>query len=82
MVAAISSGLPTRLSGTVAAKPAFLSAVTGEAIQHGNIDWTGATMLMRTPMAAARAPPTWSVLRLHACSRSIWSRPQRQYRRR
>src|SRR5580704_19530393 len=53
MVWAISSGRPTRLSGTVAASAAFLSAVP---VNRFNIPVSmgpGATMLMRTPDAAA-----------------------------
>src|SRR5580658_154280 len=53
MVWAISSGLPTRLSGTVAAKLAFLSGVP---VKRSSIPVSigpGATMLMRTPDAAA-----------------------------
>jgi hypothetical protein len=40
MVLAISSGLPTRLSGTVAARPAFFFGSSGKAIQHPSLDWT------------------------------------------
>src|SRR5580704_16225447 len=53
MVWAISSGRPTRLSGTVAAKPAFLSGVP---VKRSSIPVSigpGATRLMRTPDAAA-----------------------------
>src|SRR5580704_6755442 len=53
MVWAISSGLPTRLSGTVAARPAFLSGVP---VKRSSIPVSigpGATMLTRTPDAAA-----------------------------
>src|ERR1700730_11264207 len=53
MVSAISSGLPTRLSGTVAAKPAFLSAVPAKRFSIAVSTGPGATMLMRTPDAAA-----------------------------
>src|SRR5713226_7486153 len=53
MVSAISSGLPTRLSGTVAAKPAFLSAVPAGRFSIAVSIGPGATMLMRTPEAAA-----------------------------
>jgi hypothetical protein len=53
MVWAISSGLPTRLSGTVAARPAFLSSVP---VKRFNIPVSigpGATMLTRTPEEAS-----------------------------
>src|SRR5216684_3882556 len=53
MVWAISSGLPTRLSGTVAAKPAFLSAVPAKRLSIPVSIGPGATMLMRTPDEAA-----------------------------
>jgi hypothetical protein len=53
MVSAISSGLPTRLSGTVAAKPAFLSAVPAKRFSIPVSIGPGATMLMRAPDAAA-----------------------------
>src|ERR1700738_3660896 len=53
MVWAISSGLPTRLSGTVAAKPAFLSAVPVNRFSIPVSIGPGATMLTRTPDAAA-----------------------------
>src|SRR6266853_6726808 len=53
MVWAISSGLPTRLSGTVAARPAFLSSVPAKRFSIPVSIGPGATMLMRTPDAAA-----------------------------
>src|ERR1700732_3001631 len=53
MVWAISSGLPTRLSGTVAAKPAFLSAVPVNRFSIPVSIGPGATMLTLTPDAAA-----------------------------
>src|ERR1700730_2780291 len=53
MVWAISSGLPTRLSGTVAAKPAFLSAVPVNRFSIPVSIGPGATMLTRTPEEAA-----------------------------
>src|ERR1700686_804715 len=53
MVWAISSGLPTRLSGTVAAKLAFLSSVPVKRFSIPVSIGPGATMLTRTPDAAA-----------------------------
>src|SRR5580692_12157137 len=53
MVWAISSGLPTRLSGTVAAKLAFLSALPAKRFSMAVSIGPGATLLMRTPVAAA-----------------------------
>src|SRR5882757_7850198 len=53
MVWAISSGLPIRLSGTVAASPAFLSAVPVKRLSIPVSMGPGATRLMRTPDAAA-----------------------------
>src|SRR5260370_23274499 len=53
MVWAISSGLPTRLSGTVAAKLAFLSAVPVKRFSIPLSIGPGSTMLTRTPDAAA-----------------------------
>src|ERR1700738_3733514 len=50
---AISSGLPTRLSGTVAARPAFLSAVPEKRFSIPVSIGPGATMLTRTPEEAA-----------------------------
>ena len=38
MVCAISSGFPTRLSGTVEANPAFSFGSSGESIQHLRLD--------------------------------------------
>jgi hypothetical protein len=58
MVWAISSGLPTRLSGTVAARPAFLSAVPVKRFSIPVSIGPGATMLTRTPEEAA--PSLWS----------------------
>jgi hypothetical protein len=53
MIWAISSGLPIRLSGTVAASPAFLSALPVKRFSMSVSIGSGATMLMRTPDAAA-----------------------------
>src|SRR5947207_9186655 len=53
MVSAISSGLPTRLSGTVAARPAFLSSVPVKRFSIPVSIGPGATMLTRTPDEAA-----------------------------
>src|ERR1700691_5218364 len=53
MVSAISSGLPTRLSGTVAARAAFLSAVAVKRFSIPVSIGPGATMFTRTPDAAA-----------------------------
>src|ERR1700739_3921538 len=53
MVLAISSGLPTRLSGTVAARLAFLSAVPVKRFSIPVSIGPGATVLTRTPEAAA-----------------------------
>src|SRR5712671_6786171 len=53
MVCAISSGFPTRLSGTVDAKRAFLSSVPVKRFSIPVSIGPGATMLTRTPDAAA-----------------------------
>src|SRR5580704_6615957 len=53
MVLAISSGLPTRLSGTVAARLAFLSVVPVKRFSIPVSTGPGETMLTRTPDAAA-----------------------------
>src|SRR5579862_6432372 len=53
MVWAMSSGLPTRLSGTVAAKLAFLSTVPVKRFSIPVSTGPGATTLTRTPDAAA-----------------------------
>src|SRR5882762_8008994 len=53
MVWAISSGLPTRLSGTVAARPAFLSSVPVKRFSMSVAIGPGATKLTRTPEEAA-----------------------------
>src|SRR6202171_4022704 len=56
MVWAISSGLPTRLSGTVAARAAFLSLVPVKPFSIPVSIGPGATMLTRTPEEAASRP--------------------------
>src|ERR1700747_351982 len=53
MVWAISSGVPTLLSGTVAARPAFLSSVPVKRFSIPVSIGPGATALTRTPDAAA-----------------------------
>src|ERR1700704_3239624 len=53
MAAAISSGFPTRLSGTVPARLAFLSAVPANRLSIPVSIGPGATMLTRTPDLAA-----------------------------
>src|SRR5438876_9636775 len=53
MAWAISSGLPTRLSGTVAARPAFLSSVPVKRFSIPVSIGPGATMLTRTAEEAA-----------------------------
>src|ERR1700736_3153673 len=70
MVSAISSGLTTRLSGTVAAKPAFLSAVPAKRFSIAVSIGPGATMLMRTPDAAASLGKHHAHLMLHAEQRT------------
>src|SRR3989454_5552905 len=53
IVCAISSGLPTRLSGTVAVRPAFLSSVPVKRFSIPVSIGPGATILTRTPDEAA-----------------------------
>ena len=53
IVCAISSGFPTRLSGTVDAKLAFLSEVLVNRFSMAVSIGPGATMFTRTPDAAA-----------------------------
>src|ERR1700682_6021821 len=53
MVWAISSGLPTRLSGTIAATAAFLSSVPVKRFNNPVSIGPGATVLTRTPDEAA-----------------------------
>src|SRR5580692_10042234 len=53
MVWAISSGRPIRLSGTVAARPAFFSGVPAKRSSIPVSMGPGATTLMRNPDAAA-----------------------------
>src|SRR6266481_8035469 len=53
IVCAISSGLPTRLSGTVAVRPAFLSSVPVKRFSIPVSIGPGATRLTRTPDGAA-----------------------------
>jgi hypothetical protein len=89
MVWAISSGLPIRLSGTVAASPAFLSAVP---VKRFNIPVSigpGATKFTRTPDAAASSAadlvsPSMSVAEKKGtkmaakwppAKRAVWSEP-------
>ena len=50
---AISSGLPTRLSGTVETKPAFRSSVPVNRVNMPVSIGPGATTLTRTPNSAA-----------------------------
>src|SRR5467141_2023931 len=59
MVCAISSGRPKRLSGTLDAKRAFLSSVPVKRFSIPVSIGPGATMLMRTPDAAASSAADW-----------------------
>jgi hypothetical protein len=57
MASAISSGLPTRFSGTPATSPAFLSALPVKRSSIAVPIGPGATALTRTPNAALHVEP-------------------------
>src|SRR6266853_5054687 len=56
---AISSGLPTRLRGTPAIRPAFLSSVPVNRVSMRVSIGPGATTLTRTPDPAASSAADW-----------------------